>query len=72
MLDRAGLPPPSVLIRQHRLDEAARLLARGRGSVTEVAYATGFASLSHFARHFRARFDRNPSEYADSLDKAEP
>jgi signal transduction histidine kinase/ligand-binding sensor domain-containing protein/CheY-like chemotaxis protein len=69
LLEAAGQPPPSVLIRERRLEEAARLLAAGRGTVTEVAYATGFASLSHFARRFRERFGQAPSDYVEAHRK---
>lgn len=31
--------------------------------IGEIAYAWGFASLSHFSRSFRQRFDVSPSEY---------
>ena len=63
-MSEAGLPPPSVYIRELRLREAAALLARGRGNVGEVAYAVGFASLSHFTHRFRDRYGVTPSAYA--------
>jgi AraC family transcriptional regulator len=45
-----------------RLDEAARLLRRGR-SVTDAAFSSGFADLSRFARMFHARFGVLPAIY---------
>ena len=54
---------PSRYIRTVRAECAAELLRRGAGSVTEVAYAVGFESLSYFRRAFRERFDRTPSDF---------
>ncbi|HMB93254.1 MAG TPA: response regulator, partial [Rhodothermales bacterium] len=56
--------PPNVLLRELRLDEAARLLLEGAGTVCEVAYAVGFQSLSYFSRRFKERFGTTPSQYA--------
>ncbi|HLT47073.1 MAG TPA: two-component regulator propeller domain-containing protein [Rubricoccaceae bacterium] len=55
---------PSALIRTVRVEAAARLLREGAGTVSEVAYAVGFESLSHFSRCFRAHYGVNPSAYA--------
>lgn len=45
-----------------RLDAAASLLAGG-ASVTDAAYATGFSSLSHFSKAFRAAKGVNPRHW---------
>jgi len=36
---------------------------QGAGSVTEIAYAVGFESLSYFRRAFRERFEATPSDF---------
>jgi signal transduction histidine kinase/ligand-binding sensor domain-containing protein/DNA-binding response OmpR family regulator len=56
--------PPLDLIRSARLEKAALLLERGVGSVSEIAYAVGFKSVSHFSASFRDRFGVSPSGYA--------
>ena len=53
---------PAELILRHRLDRAAALLARGEGNVSEVAYAVGFRSVSHFSRGFREHHGESPSK----------
>jgi hypothetical protein len=51
-------------LRALRLDLARSELARGNdgGSVTSVAIAHGFGSLSRFAADYKARFHESPSE----------
>jgi len=50
-------------IRIQRLRRAAVLMEGGYGNVTEVAYAVGFRSLSHFSHAFREFHGVNPSEF---------
>lgn len=40
-------------IRNHRLEQAAKLLAKGDLAVTQVAYAVGFNSAGHFSVTFK-------------------
>ncbi len=54
---------PSRFVRGIRAECAAELLDQGAGSITEVAYAVGFESLSYFSRAFRERFGVAPSAY---------
>ena len=55
-------PSPAAFIRTIRLEQAA-LLRDEQGTVSEVAYAVGFKSISHFSQTFRKRYGVNPSEY---------
>jgi AraC family transcriptional regulator len=54
-----GMPPHKYLIRL-RLQRARDLLQSGM-PVTDVCYAVGFNSLSHFTRMFQGHFGRSPS-----------
>ncbi len=59
---------PALFIRQTRLNLARDLiLLRHYESVAEVAYATGFSSISHFAKLYRAEFHETPSETFKSI-----
>jgi len=54
---------PSELIRTTRVEHGARLLAETGETVSQIAYAVGFNSLSYFSRSFRAHFGVSPSSY---------
>jgi AraC-like DNA-binding protein len=60
---------PTRYIRTVRAECAAALLRQGAGSVTEIAYAVGFESLSYFRRAFKERFDATPSDFLASSAK---
>ncbi len=61
-LREAADETPSALIRNERLKQARALLRAQQGNVSEVAYAVGFNSLSHFSTSFREYYDAPPSE----------
>lgn len=48
---------------KRRLEQAAMALATGAKDVTAVAYACGFANLSHFHRCFRAAYGLTPAAF---------
>ncbi|MBN2365367.1 MAG: response regulator [Calditrichaeota bacterium] len=54
----------SSFIRLYRLKQAARLLRKQSGNVTQIAYDVGFNSLSYFSRCFQEQFGESPSHYA--------
>ncbi|MEL6616826.1 MAG: helix-turn-helix domain-containing protein, partial [Bacteroidota bacterium] len=56
---------PAAFVRSMRMQRAAQLLAGRSGTVSEVAYAVGFRSVSHFTKRFKAEFGVPPSAYAD-------
>lgn len=63
-----GRSPYQYLL-EVRLDEAARLLRRGR-PVTDAAFSAGFSDLSRFARMFHRRFGVLPSGYSSTAAKS--
>jgi CheY-like chemotaxis protein len=54
---------PSDLIRRMRVEEGERLLTEGSATVTDVAYAVGFNSLSYFCRCFQEAYGMTPAAY---------
>ncbi len=52
--------------RTYRLRLAARRLASGGSSISEIAYGVGFSSPAHFTARFRERFGMTPREYRAS------
>jgi DNA-binding response OmpR family regulator len=58
-----GHTPPG-LVRKLRLDRAADILREAPGSISEVAYAVGFKSTSHFTVAFKKGFGVTPSNFA--------
>jgi AraC-like DNA-binding protein len=56
----------SAYILRRRLEECARQLAsslrRGQ-TITEIAYAGGFNSTTHFSRAFRQHYELTPGQY---------
>jgi signal transduction histidine kinase/DNA-binding response OmpR family regulator len=61
---------PSDLIRRMRVEEGERLLADGSATVTDVAYAAGFNSLSYFCRCFQAVHGVTPAVYRSRASAA--
>lgn len=56
---------PSDYIKTTRLRHAAWLLSTKNLTISEVTYATGFSSLSHFSNSFREYYGMSPSRYME-------
>lgn len=54
---------PTEFIRTIRLRRAAELLRQSDCTITEIAYATGFSSVSYFSRCFRTMFGMPPTQF---------
>lgn len=58
--------PPMDLLRQVRLERAARLLLGSRIAVKPLAARVGFESRSYFSRAFKEHYGMSPAEYRDT------
>ena len=54
---------PSVFFKRYKLNRAADLLKEGKYNMSEIAWMTGFSTLSHFSTSFKKQFGVPPSEY---------
>ena len=54
---------PSVFFKRYKLNRAADLLKEGKYNMSEIAWMTGFNTLSHFSTSFKKQFGVPPSEY---------
>eukprot|EP00831_Metopus_contortus_P021450 TRINITY_DN19598_c0_g2_i1.p2 TRINITY_DN19598_c0_g2~~TRINITY_DN19598_c0_g2_i1.p2 ORF type:complete len:271 (-),score=64.14 TRINITY_DN19598_c0_g2_i1:688-1500(-) len=52
--------------REYRMQKAYEMLQQGNHNVTEVAYAVGYQSLSHFSMAFRELFGILPKDFLTS------
>ena len=57
---------PSDFIRNLRLQQATVLLENKDLSITQIAYAVGFTSQTHFSSAFKKVYGLSPMEYAQS------
>jgi AraC family transcriptional regulator, regulatory protein of adaptative response / DNA-3-methyladenine glycosylase II len=63
---------PIALARTTRLQTARRLLAETRMPVTEIAFASGFASVRQFNASFQAAYGRPPSALRSRVARSRP
>ncbi|WP_256011050.1 hybrid sensor histidine kinase/response regulator transcription factor [Desertivirga xinjiangensis] len=56
---------PSEYIKTMRLKHAAWLLSSNKLTVSEVSYATGFTTLSHFSNSFKEQYGMSPTRYLE-------
>jgi signal transduction histidine kinase/CheY-like chemotaxis protein/ligand-binding sensor domain-containing protein len=54
--------PISDFVRGIRLKKALELIKEGKLNVSEIAYQTGFSSVSHFSRSFKKAYGKAPSK----------
>ncbi|MBN2365375.1 MAG: response regulator [Calditrichaeota bacterium] len=53
----------SSFVRLYRLKQAARLLRKHSGNISQIAYEVGFNNLSYFSHCFQKQFGELPSQY---------
>ncbi len=56
---------PTQVYRTIRLEHAHELLSNIEMALMEIVEASGFASVSHLSKHFRARYGMSPVEFRD-------
>ncbi|MDT8324347.1 MAG: helix-turn-helix domain-containing protein, partial [Bacteroidota bacterium] len=55
---------PGRFMQDYRLEKAAVSIERREGTLSEIAFASGFCSLSYFSKCFRRKYGLLPSRYA--------
>ncbi|MFN0035953.1 MAG: two-component regulator propeller domain-containing protein [Saprospiraceae bacterium] len=55
--------PLTEFVRNHRLDRARVMLAQREGSISEIAWRTGFPNAKYFSTCFKERFGKSPSGF---------
>ncbi|MGO1118800.1 GlxA family transcriptional regulator [Rhodovibrionaceae bacterium A322] len=60
---------PAQFYRNLRLEQARRLLSQTQMPITDIAMATGFVNVSHFARAFREVYETSPSQLRNQKDR---
>lgn len=59
-------------VNRARVEKAKRLLMKPAARITEVAYDSGFQSLSHFNRSFRRVAAESPTEFRSRMRASQP
>lgn len=63
---------PSEYIKRERMRHAALMLSAKDVAVSEVAYATGFSTLSHFSTCFKEHYGMSPTRYMSLNQETTP
>lgn len=58
---------PKDFVRNVKMKRACMMLAEGRMTVSEVAYAIGFSNPKYFTKSFKEEFGVTPTEYCEKL-----
>ena len=58
--------PPGDLIKNYRMEKAARLLKEGKLSIQDIIAEVGIGSRSYFYREFTRKYNMTPKDYRDS------
>ena len=58
---------PVDLVREIRLNKAARLIETTDNNITEIAYSVGFRDVGYFGKCFRKKYGKTPKEYRNEL-----
>ncbi|NOR87105.1 MAG: DUF4242 domain-containing protein [Bacteroidales bacterium] len=59
---------PNTFLKEYRLNRALELIKKKSHTISEIAYDTGFSSLSYFSKCFLKQYGALPSEYLISIE----
>jgi AraC-like DNA-binding protein len=60
---------PGAYILQERMVNARNLLLQADSNISDVAYQTGFSSLSYFVKQFKAFHNCTPGDFIKKFGK---
>ena len=58
---------PNNFLREYRLAQALNLMTKQKGNISQIAFETGFNSLSYFSKCFQKFYGILPSEYYKTI-----
>jgi len=63
--------PPAEFVQRLRIEEAQRRLARGKESITHIAFELGFSSSQYFATVFKRYTGQSPGNMVEKVRKGQ-
>ena len=63
---------PKQYINEEKMARAQQMILEEKYPITEIALMLGFSSIHYFSRKFKKRFGLAPSEFSQSVYKANP
>lgn len=61
---------PSEYLKKYRIERAKEFLLNDEYNISEIAYASGFNSLSYFSYSFKEQTGQSPTEFLQSMQNA--
>lgn len=61
---------PSEYLKKYRIERAKEFLLNDEHNISEIAYASGFNSLSYFSYSFKEQTGQSPTEFLQSMQNA--
>ncbi|MFB6341088.1 nickel-binding protein [Saccharicrinis sp. FJH62] len=59
---------PNTFLKEYRLNKSLELIQKNLYTISEIAFNTGFSSLSYFSKCFQKRYNLVPTEYIRTLE----
>ena len=60
---------PSYIIQEMRIQKAIDMLINDKATISEIAYACGYNSLSYFSQAFKTQMGKSPSEWLNRFEE---